>query len=102
MHHAENVLVVTLFILLSMLTLLLNIVRPKLGLRAWYLGEGREFDKSRLSRYIALLIATAIVSALYGYLFSKSVALTLQFAGGCLVMVAVAGINLILYRNKKV
>jgi hypothetical protein len=100
MQHAENILVVTLFILLTTLTLLLNIVRPKLGLRAWYLGEGREFDKSRISRYVIVVVATALVGMAFGYAISKDVSLALQFTGGCVIMVSVAGINLVLYKNK--
>lgn len=100
MQHSENIMVISLFVLLTILTLLLNIVRPKSGIKGWYFGDGRVLDKSKMLQYVILLLVTAVGGMAYGYGISKNISLTLQFTGGCLIMVAVAGVNLVLYRRK--
>lgn len=97
MQHAQNVLVVTLFVLLGVCTLLVNIKNPRVGLRAWYLGEGREFKKAKLPQYISVLLLTGALGLVYAYAISRNFGLTLQFTFGCIAIVAIAGISLILY-----
>jgi hypothetical protein len=64
------------------------------------LGRGAYADKTRIPLYIKFLGLTVLISGLLGYIVTKEVSFSLKYGGLNLLVGAIAGVNLIIYRSK--
>lgn len=99
MKNAESKLVISLIAYILVITSFVNSSMPKSSLKAWYFGEGLKFDKMRTRIYGLFLLGFFLLSTVYGYVVSKNLRLTAEFVGIGMIVTAIAGINLIMYRR---
>jgi len=93
----ESILVISSFILATILFILIIWKGPRLGI----LNKNVYFDKSRLRSYFVFLAMIAISSLPIGYIITRNSFLVLQYIGFNVFIGSVMGANLILFRHRK-
>lgn len=92
---SESFLVLCAFIFASILYLVAMIKGPRLGI----VNKGVYFDRTKVPSYIRFLAIIALLSVSLGYIVTRRVYLALGFAGLNLLLGAIIGLQLFLYRR---
>ncbi len=95
MRDNQTLLVIIAFIFATVLFLISQIRGPRMGI----INRDIYFDRSRLPTYFGFLLLVAVFSVPLGYLLVSNLKLGLEFAGLNLLVGAIMGANLILYRK---
>lgn len=75
---------------------------PNSGFLDWYTGKNVEFNKDQLPTYARLVVGTIILSILVGYVVTpENTSAVMWFTGLNAGIMAVGGVNLVLYRSRK-
>lgn len=97
MNNDESILVLSAFILATVLYIMIVVKGPRLGI----LNKNAYFDKSRLRTYYKFLASVLLLSIVFGYLVTRKSSLVWGYVGLNLFISGVMGANLILYRQRK-
>lgn len=94
MNEKESLLVIIAFIYMMTLYGIVLFKGPRLNM----FSKAR-FDGAKLGTYIKLLSATLVVSGVIGYLISRKFIVTVEYIGLNVLIAAIMGGNLLLFRE---
>lgn len=92
---AESVLVVCSFVFTIILYTIIMVRGPRPGI----MNKGVYFDKTRLPSYFKFLVIVVLLSLVFGYTVTLQVQLAFGFAGLNILLAAIMGLNLFLFRK---
>jgi hypothetical protein len=98
--QGENALVYTSMALLVCLAIVANFFNATAYTKIFSKDQPKYFDKTRFPIFFTALGISAVCLLIYALFFTNSAVLILQFVFGNLFFVAVAGVALILYKDK--
>lgn len=96
MKNEEAILVISSFVFITTLYIIIMVRGPRLGL----INKHAYFDKTRLPQYFKFLAVVAVLSVPVGFLLTRKASLLPAYVGLNLLIAAIMGVNLFLYRRR--